>query len=606
VSIITEPLARLVEGLSQHIRPDGVLWDPVLDAPSPTDHYAQTSVALALQLHDYPQQSRAAHDAWLALTPPQLGHLPFNRLMLLLLADLAPHTGSHRDNGRWGRGGSRTAPTACFEDGLHDPSMSEPDRHAIDQGLQRCVLRPHYPSNNWTLLAQLCRLIAAVRSDATSREGQTQVKIFGQLLDRWLTADGAFIDYPARPRSTGATPMAYHHKALFLTTTAAWFCDEPGLRSRLEVLLNQAVRFWDGGGYAGGLGRSNHALFGDGCLLAALVLLGADEDGAGELSAMCAGIIQRLEAQRRTDGLYWLNPAGAAGQAGWDNYMFLSVYNAWFAAVVSWALHVRQTRPVPDGLSRIQPIQPSIQGEGLIRLNTAKLTALITTHGQPPQAFSRNEVELRYAGGIPVHIALAGRVVIPPPVRVPLAELLRQPALAGWTPLFQQSERVYGLTDFDAVTVRESEQGIDMELTGRPRSVNRAPIERLPQRLMAALDWRLLGGAWGRREALRREVLEGISACIVLTLSVQPPKLAYYLVLENTGGQPVYYLNPAGHALVPDAWPCQQKIKGGQGELVMQPMPSSIVGAMGYCLPTVALPSGRSEYWIDIIWNPPL
>jgi hypothetical protein len=123
---------------------------------------------------------------------------------------------------------------------------------------------------------------------------------------------------------------------------------------------------------------------------------------------------------------------------------------------------------------------------------------------------------------------------------------------------------------------------------------------------MAALDWRLLGGAWGRREALRREVLEGISACIVLTLSVQPPKLAYYLVLENTGGQPVYYLNPAGHALVPDAWPCQQKIKGGQGELVMQPMPSSIVGAMGYCLPTVALPSGRSEYWIDIIWNPPL
>ena len=595
-----------MESLGQYLRPDGMLWDPLLDAPSPSDHYAQTSMALALRLHGHPQQSRAARDAWLALMPSQLGHLPFNRLMLLLLADLVPHTGSHWDNVRWGRGGSRTAPTACSQDGSHDPSTSEPDRHAIDQGLQRCVLSRHYPSNNWTLLAQLCRLIAAVSSDTSSRKGQTPAKTFCQLLDRWLTADSAFIDYPARPRSTGTTPIAYHHKALFLTTTAVWFCNDSALRSRLEALLNQAVRFWDGGGYAGGLGRSNHALFGDGCLLASLVLLGAAENGAGELSAMCAGIIQRLETQRRADGLYWLNPAGAAGQASWDNYMVLSVYNAWFAAVVSWALHIRQTRPVPEGLSSIQPVQPSIQGAGLIRLNTAKLTALITTHGQPPQAFSRNEVELRYAGGIPVHVALAGRVVIPPPVRISLAALLRQPALAGWTPLFKQRERVYGLTDFDSVTVRESEQMIEMELTGRPRSVTRAPIEQLPQRLMAALDWRLLGGAWGRREALRREVLDGIFARIILTLSLQPPTLTYYLVLDNTNDQPVNYLNPAGHALVPDAWPCQQKVKGGQGELLMQPMPSSIAGAMGYCLPTVALPSGCSEYRIDVIWNPPL
>ena len=296
-------LARMLTGaLRARIDTDGWLHDPETAAPTPTQHYGQLSAALAFLLWEEHRPAwRPALDAWLATPRARLGHEPFNRFLLLTMRarlDVLPATAA--------------------------------DTRAIARGLARCPPRARYPSNNWHLLAQLCRLLAA-----PPRRRARETRALNALLARWIGADGAFIDYPRAPGRTGATPLTYHYKALFVATVAAGFVDDATLAGHLTHLLRFAVRQGSSAdGHLAGFGRSTHVLFADACFLASLTLLRAHELPAGQ--ALIAGIARRLRAQLRPDGLYWLNPAGDT--ASWDEYMFLSVYNAWFAALVSWAV----------------------------------------------------------------------------------------------------------------------------------------------------------------------------------------------------------------------------------------------------------------------------
>ena len=145
-----------------------------------------------------------------------------------------------------------------------------------------------------------------------------------------MTTVGGFIDYPPRPqrRGQGATPVTYHHKALFVAVVAAWYTGDDRWRPRIERLLQWTLLCWDGAGHVGGFGRSTHALFGEACLLASLLLLGAG--GAphrGSAHAdMLDGVLRRWHKQFRADDLLQLNPAAAgAYRTGYDGYMHLSV-----------------------------------------------------------------------------------------------------------------------------------------------------------------------------------------------------------------------------------------------------------------------------------------
>ena len=164
--------------------------------------------------------------------------------------------------------------------------------------------------------------------------------------------------------------MAYHHKALFVATVAAWWSGDQRWAPILTKLLDWTLLSWDGDGYVGGFGRSNHALFGDACLLAALLLIGAaqPEQRAAIPGRMLAGVLQRWRHQFRADGLLWLTPADAMAQtqlgarSGWDEYMHLSVYNAWTAAILAWARHLVTNTPCPAVLVRppVAPCEPRI------------------------------------------------------------------------------------------------------------------------------------------------------------------------------------------------------------------------------------------------------
>jgi len=409
---IDHRLDILLTALIRQTGPDGTLRDPVQEGPTPPDHYAQISTALALQLRQPGDAlSRKLLDAWLALPPSQRGHAPFNRFLLLLLGD---------------------AINARVDE------QSAIDAALIAECLSHCPLVRHYPSNNWALLAQLCRIM-----EASSRKVRRQAALeLEHMLDRWTTPAGGFVDFPRHDAKFGsATPMAYHHKALFVTVMALHYTDSPGLANHVQRMQDWVSFCWDGQNHVGGFGRSTHSLFGDACLLASLILLDSDEQAnpGSQGPKIITGILERWSRQSRDDGLLALNPAG---QQGWDNYMFLSVYNAWAAAIIGWARHSTATGKRINAHGSVFDAAPSPLEQdpdaGLLRIGAeTELLTLLSTRGQPPQAFSRDEIELRYAGGTPWHVIHRDRVVCPPAVRSKATALLERPALAGWTPVFQ-------------------------------------------------------------------------------------------------------------------------------------------------------------------------
>jgi hypothetical protein len=421
--------------------------------------------------------------------------------------------------------------------------------------------------------------------------------------------------------------MAYHHKALFVASVAAWQTGDQRWAPILTKLLDWALLSWDGDGCVGGFGRSNHALFGEACLLAALLLIGAAQPERRERlpGRMFAGVLRRWRHQVRADGLLWLTPADAATptqpqpktRSGWDEYMHLSVYNAWTAAILAWArqLTTHAERPaVLDALS-LPSASHGLRTDpsaGLLRVESQTgCCALVSTRGQPPQAFRRAEVEGRYSGGLLFHLRAWDRYLVPPPVRLPVDTLLQQPALAGWMPVFAVGDLLYGLTDFDHIEVQWSQAVLSILAEGQPLALTRPPARGLTGRLLAALDWRLLGGRLGRRQALQRPALAGVSGQLRLRLDLNRDHLTltHRLTLDNAQAETIRYLNPAGHALIADALPDQHRITGADqtevdaAAMTPVPLPTTLAGGQGYCQSSAILPPGRSTHGIELGWS---
>ena len=579
--LLNARLEKLGQGLAAQIRPDVGLWDPEAEQPTPTDHYGQLASALALSLLDAGEQARTAEQVWQALPPKQRGHAPFNRFLLLLL--------NQRDGGQ--------------------------------RPLHQCPLQHAYPSNNWTLLAQLCRLLEA-QAPAQQRRADARLR---RMLTGWMTERGGFIDYPATPtRSRSscsgqiATPLAYHHKALFVATIAAWQTGDQRWAPILTRLLDWTLLSWDGVSCVGGFGRSNHALFGEACLLAALLLIGAGQPEHRERAhaRMLTGVLRRWQQQERADGLLWLTPADTAAhsRAGWDEYMHLSVYNAWTAAILAWARHL-STRTERSAVLRGLSLPTSPQGlssdpsAGLLRVESdAGHCALLSTRGQPPQAFRQQDIECRYSGGLLFHLRAGERYLVPPPIRFTVDALLQQPALAGWVPVFECRGGLYGLTDFDAIEVQWSNTTLLITAVAQPLALTRQPARGLFERVLAALDWRLLGGRLGRRQALQRPALAGVSGQLRLQLDLDHLTLSHHLTLDNRADA-IRYLNPAGHALIAETLPERWQVTGPDQATVDRtrmrsaPLPATLAAGQGYCLPSVTLPMGRSTYKIELGWS---
>ncbi|WP_028484250.1 hypothetical protein [Thioalkalivibrio sp. ALE17] len=587
--MLESALRQLTTALRDQICPGTGLRDPEDQAPSPADHYGQVAAALALTLQEGDDSMAARHalEAWRSLAPADRGHAPFNRFLLNLLAE-------HR---------------ALTTGNPHDAA-------SLRALAGECSLAWRYPSNNWALLARLCEL-----QEAPTRHRKRVARRLLHLLSDWSHHNGAFIDYPSHPdrARTGSTPAAYHHKALFVAVAAAEYDAANDWQPTVERLLQWSLQTWDGHGHVGGLGRSNHALFGDACLVASLILLGADQAQARATPAgrMLQGIVQRWQEQTRPDGFIALNPANQdATGTGWDTYMHLSVYNAWAAAIVAWArdrtarvdrtaLRIDLRASEPTATDDSHAVQFRVGDPGAV-------FALVSGCGQPPQAFSRSEVELRYAGGIPLHVTWQGCPLCPAPVRISREALEGNAGLAGWTPIFETEGMLYGLTDFDSCEIERAEQTVRIRLSGQPRALLRPDASGLGPRALAALDWRLLGGALGRKAALHRPKLSPVTGQLEWTIHLDRPRIEQTLILEHRSGQVVRYLNPGGHALtrtVPteasflaESGLAEQGQTSSTDGWLTTPLPSATADAIGRSLPPIELARGRYHAQLIVTW----
>ncbi len=517
-----EALAETVaDALGRLTDPRGEIYDPVTGDPTPVDHYAHTFTALALHCRggEATAEWRRVLEHWVGRPPECHGHAPFNRLALQLLADRL-HPGDHAGNA------------------------------LVRRGLARCVPARRYASNNWAFLAQTLRLGEAA---ASSRRQRQEMRRLLALADRWTTAAGGFRDFPNRPWPRWATtPTAYHFKYL-LCLWLAW-CQTP--QTALERHLRRALD-WTGlvmdtrNGYSGGLGRSAHALFGDAALLVVLRGL-AQGESVTRATTWATTLERRLVRQQRNDGLLWLNPSRLSGHAGgWDRYMVLTVYNAWAAGLLLAQRHGAPRLRSAISCHAIAPRHGFSPGReeglqhdpdgGVARARIGRWDVMLSTHGQPAQGFGGGEADFRHGVSLPFHALLDGRPVVPPPARVPVADLRATPALAGWSPLVECDGMLYGAVRTDGCRLERKNGAIIITTQGIPTALFRTPEGDVLHRLRDAVDWRLLDGRLGRRAALRPRPLPGHRWSMRLTMD--GVRLTWRIEFHGRPGSPARILN---------------------------------------------------------------
>lgn len=577
---------RCTDALAGCLQRDGTLLDPASGSPVPDDHYAATFTALALVLREPDDGAwRTLLARWADLPPQRRGHAPFNRLALLLLRDTLQHRGAL------------------------DGELAA----LVARALAACRTAEAYPSNNWVLLARACALLEAPagppRAAAAAR--------VGECLARWITPAGGFIDGP--PLAEGgpaSTPITYHAKFLLvllvLRLGAPDSCTEagPALARGLAWLL----AFTDESGRAGGFGRSSHALYGYGCLLA----LGAHGLRAGDERSRRAWAVGsrrlrlQLESVRRDDGLLsiTLNPAtGAAG--GWDDYMHLLVYNAWTAGLLAWLLalpsELAEEAPLPEpdaaALGRRAEQLAVDERAGLLAARGARGLACLSLAGQPVQGFGDRHADLRYGGALPFHIVIDGQARVAPPCRLRVEALAAQPALGGWTPVVRRGERLYALQRFDAVERCEEGGRVLVLARGEPSAVAAGRSARAGPAWMAdQLDHYLLAGRRRRRAGLSPARLEGHHAAVALAFDAEAGWLAHVVALAGRDSEALL-LNPHGHALLAggELLPLRRAVFGeevGDGVdaahaalVASVELPCSLAGGRGACAAPRAWPA---------------
>lgn len=516
------PLAldQLLDGLTTAIadwvRPSLGLVDAHSGKPTPPDHYAQTCAALALcsPIKGNTGKRDAALAAWMSTPEDEIDHLPFNRLALHLMRTL-------------------------FADQFDTLQTAK-----IQAGIKRCRLRTRYPSNNWTLLATTCTLLEAAPA-ARPRHARTMAR----MIQRWTTTKGAFIDYPSNPRTAICTPLAYHHKALFLGALALRFCADDELATQTCRLFDWLVHCWDDAGYAGGFGRTTHALFGDACLIAALILLGLDESGPID------AIAQRLHHQLRPDGFLWLDPWGPTeGTKHWDDYMHLSVYNAWAAATLHAAREIRARYPAAP---QLQQLRWQANRPGLFHDEEAGLASwrdgagdviLFSTTGQPPQSPTRGVVELRYSGGRIYHCRIgSSHPLMHPGYRGVLSALECAPNLAEQSLILHDGVMMCAVDTFCRAVLTPTSAGFSLDLCGQAHKLAPSLPGSFLGRILAAIDWRLLNGRLGRMSNLKRKPITKYTALITIKLYMTEKSLTVLRKLRLSPLSHESCVNPPSH-----------------------------------------------------------
>jgi hypothetical protein len=125
---------------------------------------------------------------------------------------------------------------------------------------------------------------------------------------------------------------------------------------------------------------------------------------------------------------------------------------------------------------------------------------------------------------------------------------MEHPSVAGWTPVFRANGETLVLDQFSSVSIQLEGSALEVKLKGTARALFRRTPNTLMERLVATVDWRLLGGLLGRRAALTRSPAVRVNGELTLTLS---PEIVGASITRRTvldPQVPTERLNPSGHS----------------------------------------------------------
>jgi len=278
---------------------------------------------------------------------------------------------------------------------------------------------------------------------------------------------------------------------------------------------------------------------------------------------------------------------------------------------LSWALTWRKRSSVKSTLAEAfhWPACPADSFEdrdaGLLVRTSAGGTAMFSTSGQLPQAWTSLDCEFRYAGGIPYHLSFAGSPVVAPPVRVDLDSLVRDPPLAGWTPVVQAPEGLFAIDEFDEVETVANGTHLRLILSGRAVALVKPTPRGIASSALAAIDWRLLNGRVSRSQVLRRPRIE-VRGRLAWDIDFSQRSVTLAVRIENDTGSPISWLNPAGHSVIGEKIArrlVSTYMSGTIGPLLLCSdsnlrviaLPTSLPGGEGAALPAVSIGSADAS-----------
>ncbi|MBI5236583.1 MAG: hypothetical protein HY886_10100 [Deltaproteobacteria bacterium] len=473
--------------LAEQQRPDGAIIDGnIPDVPQPLDaqyHHANMTLAgiilhiLNPEKHEYLDRALGAMRYYLSVpTEKRKAGVDFSNLPFLIAAAVI----KGNENGRETLG---DALAGYVKDMRHHADLNSSGTYG----------------NNFVALRSLNLLIRfKITGDALDAE---QAAFFMEHTLKWQMDDGVFYDFPRKALDPRGIPsLAYHSKITLMTLLYGIISGEKRILDRALAGLDCLVNLSADDGEAFYYGRTNNALYGYASAVLALRvaanLLG--NVPAGMRFKRFERVLYRFAASHTAkDGHLYIAPNPLEDErCGFDNYMYVTVYNAFMMTTLLLSAVIKDA-PLHEE-QRADETHYMKQSGFLIR-KRASLSAAFNLKGH--NHYEQYLLDPRFTALTPLFLKFNGRDLLPSipfTCPKPQAKSLRSlvgemkgcsrlndfnPLHAGFIPAMKDSSQYYMPLDVTDASVTEMENGtLIIKTAGRFTTVKRSGL--MPVKLL--------------------------------------------------------------------------------------------------------------------------
>ena len=192
-----------------------------------------------------------------------------------------------------------------------------------------------HKANNFFLMKTVTLALKKVHMESLNEEEKEFIEFVTETkIEEWQLSDGFFFDKPFTKDTNILTPhLTYHATITMLTTWAGSLLGKQHLMNKGERGLHSLEMVTSPTGEMGHYGRSNNAVFGYGSAIFACSLI--KKNKRESLDAFRTNLLDYISEYRSVNGNFHIVPNGYENErAGFDRYMFVTVYNSWFIGML--------------------------------------------------------------------------------------------------------------------------------------------------------------------------------------------------------------------------------------------------------------------------------